>query len=79
MNLDDTSRWIIQGVAIAVAMILGLMWRELGGIKKEMKESNDSIKDLAIKQTKDDTRIALLEKIIDRLPCISNNLPSCKP
>jgi len=70
MNLDDTSRWIIQGVAIAVTMILGMMWRELGGIKKEMKESNDSIKDLAIKQSTGDTRIASIEKTLDRLPCI---------
>jgi hypothetical protein len=71
MNLDDTTRWIIQGVAITVTMILGMMWRELGGIKKEMKESNDAIKDLAIKQSTGDTRIALIEKILDRLPCIT--------
>jgi hypothetical protein len=76
MELTATSMWVINGALTAATMILALMWRELGGIKKEMKDSNESIKDLAIKQTAGDTRVALLEKIIDRLPCI--NKVSCK-
>jgi hypothetical protein len=78
MTIDDTTRWLISGIAFLSVCIFAAMWRELSGIRTEIKESNAQIKELAIKQSNGDTRLLLLEKIIDRLPCLGSDL-KCRP
>lgn len=62
---QDVLMWVFSGVCGFVVLLLTGIW-------SEVRKLNDKFQEIAINQSKQNSRIDTLEKVLDRLPCLNN-------
>ena len=62
---EQVMQWVVSVCSTLTALLITFIWNEVKGMRSDIKL-------LSLTQTRQEKRVDMLEKMMDKLPCVRN-------